>query len=57
MRDVMGGSTVSRDPGGGKVQTRDFDLHADDGKVIAVEVTRHLKADHMQWLAEVDRQT
>ena len=37
----IGGDLVPIDPGGGAQQLRDFDIHQADGKVIAVEVTRH----------------
>lgn len=52
---ILGGRSEGRDPGGGRVPIHDFDLHLDDGSVIAVEVTRHNIEAQLQQQAEVAR--
>jgi hypothetical protein len=41
VRAVLGGRADPRDPGGGPIPVHDFDVYLDDGRVIAVEVTRY----------------
>lgn len=52
---MLGGVSAVRDPGGGPVPIHDFDLHLDDGRVIAVEVTRCNVESELQQQAEIDR--
>ena len=52
---MLGGVSAVRDPGGGPVRIHDFDLHLDDGRVIAVEVTRCNVEAELQQQAEIDR--
>lgn len=52
---MLGGVSEVRDPGGGSVAIHDFDLHLDDGRTIAVEVTRSNVEAELQQQAEVAR--
>ena len=52
---MLGGVSAVRDLGGGPVPIHDFDLRLDDGRVIAVEVTRYNVEAALQQQAEIDR--
>lgn len=52
---IHGGTTVPRDQGGGALATHDFDVQMEDGKVLAVEVTRFNLERELQQQAEIRR--
>lgn len=53
----MKGVAQRVDPGGGAVQSHDFDIALSDGRTVAVEVTRHNVQEALRTLAETSKRS